>query len=482
MFIPLERIDMRLLLILLLGYCFNLLGQCSTIFIPRLTSSNMMFELAQTNFQFHHAMEGKKYLIDLKPLFQSSQDDDLAQFFLPNCNCSISLKENGSGDVDSLWFNLIGPTEQDYTSKICLDPKRQIGGIGITFYADLSNICSFFWVSINTFLLHARHQINFSEIDQAVQGTIEGFENACQAFDNLNWTAGRMSSCTLTKTDLDDIQIKLGYDYYRCANQRWAPYLIGTIPTGNRPTSCYVFEPLVGSKHGSFGIGLNGDYLYETRFGSYTFMLDANYRYVFNGTERRSFDLTANGDWSRYLLVATQAEPLVSLPGINQFTHDVSVTPGSTIQLWTALHYQQTCWGLEIGYNFWWRDTEKIELFCCKDGILQINGSDIGIFDISNCCNPPSTSASTATISQAASGSNAAISDAVFTPITIDDLNLCSAQNPSTLSNTIYVSLNYEQEISYCQLYYGLAASYEVANNCSALDQWAIWANIGMQF
>ena len=39
--------------------------------------------------------------------------------------------------------------------------------------------------------------------------------------------------------------------------------LIGTIPAGRSPTAEYIFEPLVGSKHASFGVGFLGDYQFD---------------------------------------------------------------------------------------------------------------------------------------------------------------------------------------------------------------------------
>jgi hypothetical protein len=238
---------------------------------------------------------------------------------------------------------------------------------------------------------------------------------------------------------------------------------------------------LVGSKNGSFGVGVNGNYVYSPDYATFAAMIDANYRYVFSACERRSFDLTNNGNWSRYLLVATEIQPLDSLPGINFFTRSARVTPGSTFQLWAALHVQKSSWNAEVGYNLWVRSKEKACLISCN-GPIKCNGKSIGIFDIANCCNPPGTSASTATICQGTSGTNATTSDTTFTPVDYCDLNLCSAENPLTFSNKIYISIGYDSDIQDHACYIGLNGSYEWAHNASALDQWAVWGNIGLKF
>lgn len=274
---------------------------------------------------------------------------------------------------------------------------------------------------------------------------------------------------------MDDIQLKLGYDVVDQDDMYVAPYVVATIPTGVRPRSKYLFEPLVGSKHGSLGLGLNADFSFCNNLN---FMMDAKYNYVFTSCERRSFDLK-NGDWSRYLLVVTQAEPLFTYPGINSFTKKVYVTPGSTFQLWGALHYQCNAWQAELGYNLWVRGREKVRIKSCSV-TLPCTTTAIGILDMIRICNPPATTASTAKISQSIVGSNLVVSDDEFTPTTINDFSICSATNVTAVSNTLYGSLGYQSECY--PLFLALNGSYELTKSCGAINQYAVWGSIEAQF
>ena len=251
------------------------------------------------------------------------------------------------------------------------------------------------------------------------------------------------------------------------------------LSTRNDSKSKYLFEPLVGTNHASVGVGLNTDYVFNV-CGDHNVSLlgDLKYRYVFAGTERRSFDLVNGGDWSRYLDVVTQAEPLNTLSGINYFTKYAKVTPQSTIDLWLAAHYTVCDWDVEFGYSLWWRQREKLALKCCNTTSLGL-----GVFDMGAVCSQIITSANGATIADSiANGS--VLSNGLFQTLTTADLNLCSAIQPSALSNKIYLAGAWHHD-SFCNnhpLLVGLGTSYEFGSKCNALSQFAVWLNVGIDF
>ncbi len=356
---------------------------------------------------------------------------------------------------------------------VCLCPYRRAGGVLLSFFAQF---CTDWWLGVHTTLMAVNHRLNVQEIDQVQAGTLPGFANACDAFNNPAWTAGKLSCVALKRGGFDDIQLKIGYDFYKAEDEHACVYAVGTIPTGNRPQSDFVFEPLVGTKHGSIGVGFNGDYDYSRwDESSIAFLVDVKYRYVFGAWERRSFDLCGNGDWSRYLLVSTAAEPLNSMPGINLFTLPVNVKPGNTLDVWLALHYQRCNFSAEIGYDLWWRQAEKIDIRCCIT-------PGFGIQTL-NVCSSSVTSSSSATICQTTpgAGSNATVSDPTFVALTTSMLNLNSGAHPTALSNTLYADLGYAIERTCYSLLFGVGASYEVASK-NALSQWALWYTQGISF
>ena len=454
-----------------LGYATS-----KTMFIPRLITTDQVFELGLTNYQFHRNKNESTTKISVKPFYQNSHAaHSLAKFFLPNKKTSVTLREDGTGDINPLWLNLISPAHTSYASTLSLKPKRTSTGAVLTWYSDLSSYVNHLWLGINTAIVHTKHNLHLQESNSANPGTLAGFTNACDAFNNSDWSAGRLSCCSQTLTRLDDIQIKIGYDCIDTNDVQISPYAVGTIPTGKRPKARYLFEPLVGSKHGSLGFGLNADF---TLCSNLSFMADAKYAYAFASSERRSFDLN-NGDWSRYLLVVTQAEPFTTFPGINSFTKKVRVTPGNTFQLWSALHYQDTSWHYELGYNFWLRGKEKIRIKSCSIH-AECSQTPIGIFDMIRACNASATTAHTAQISQSIVGTNLVVSDTQFTPTRIEDLNICSAANSRVLSNTLYGSCGYQ--CASAPVLLALHGSYEFTNSYGAINQYALWGTFEIQF
>lgn len=441
--------------------------------MPRSVTTDSVFELALVNYDRYHTEQDSWIQLYWKPFFMESRNGScLARYFLPNNKACVMLDESGLGDIDPLWFNLISSQETFYTSKVCFCPTRKAYGAVLEMYIDFA--CNW-WLGVVATPMKVKHNLHVREFDQLYPGTLPGFADACDGFNNDTWTSGKIPCCERSHVGVDDIQLKLGYDFYKNDENHATFYAVGTIPTGKRVTSQVLFEPLVGTRHGSFGFGFNGDCrVYACNDHDIAFLGDIKYRYAFSAMERRSFDLCANGDWSRYLIVITEQEPLNSLPGINLFTLPVKVTPRSTLDMWLAAHYHYCNWHFELGYDLWWRQAEKLCLGAC--GIA----SGYGIQTL-NICPMGATTASTATISQAVSGANGVTNDASFVQLQTIDLNVNSAAHPSAHSQTVYGTLGYAANFCDCPMLLGVGASYEFdAHN--ALSQWAVWFTQGFDF
>lgn len=449
-----------------------------TFFRPRQVSLDSTFQLALTNYDiYHHNNDCEDSWVNFyaKPFYQRSHDScDLARYFLPNNNRCIEVRENGTGDVNSLFFNLISPIGTSFDSTVCLRPRRTTFGAVFTFYRELDCLCDNLWIDMNFAAMQAQHELRVGVTNNDGAGTLTGFATICDGFNNPAFTAGRLSCCKLKRSGVDDIQFRIGYNWLECENYHVSPYLVVVAPTGKRPCSKYLFEPLVGSKHAALGFGINADYgVYECEDHTLTLMGDFKYLYAFKARERRSFDLSANGDWSRYLLVAPTTTPVATIPGINLFTVGAQVTPRSMVDLWTGLHYEWCNWNFEIGYNFWWRQAEKV---CIKCPLA----SDFGILDLAGICSGTALSASTATISQ--SIANSAASNTTFTTLSTSLLNQNSAAHPRSLTNKIYASAGYNADVWCYPVLLGLNGSYEFSHNRNALEQWAVWGTLGINF
>lgn len=452
-----------------------------TYFNPRqITTNNMLQNNLSLYWWYHDVLcedDCAWWAMWVTPFYQrSTKGNKIAPFFFPCRDCSISVKEDGTGDVDSLWLNLIGAPGTSFDSLVSIRPKRSVVGAYINFRFDLSRFFCHVWLDVAFAPMRAKHQLHFCE-DNKVPGVACGLTTVCEALNQPDWLFGRFNNSSLTRKGVDDIQFKLGYDWFYCDTDHISPYFVGVAPTGKRSCAVNVFEPTVGSKHGSVGFGVIGDVrLWGCENRDITVITDFKYRYVLRACETRSFDLCRNGDWSRYLPVVVQGAPSNPLPGINAFTQRFKITPGSTIDWWIAAHYQQCQWNAELGYDLWWRQQERVTLCCLPQ--------NIGIYDITGDCMRNPHTASNAMICQtvAGAGTNVAPSDATFINITCADVNLNSAATPKAMSNTVYAAFGYDGDLCDCPALVGVGGSYEFGRHNGALSNWMVWVKMGLAF
>lgn len=473
-------------LTLTLFFCNNYYAQNHSIFIPRSITHNATYELALDNYHIYHHHENacSAFSFYVTPFYtQSNNGIKMSRYFLPNNACNLNIQEDGTGNIGSLWLNLAAAPGLFFSSTVSISPIRKAAGGYFYTRFDLSRSISDahwllknIWCSLSFATYQAKHILNMTEAltDDMAYGVTQGITTGIQALNNSAWTAGKFSTTTLKHTGVDDIQLKLGDNWFFCDDQSHIGlYLVGTIPTGNRPLSKFIFEPLVGTKHGAFGAGINADFkLYKDDNAQCSFMLDGKYRYLFSACERRSFDLCANGDWSRYLLIVNSKATSNSLPGINIATMPVKVAPHSQIELWYAFHYSWCQWNLEAGYNLWWRTADTI----CGNNLFPPNK---GIYDLAGAINGTPISASKANISQSAIGPNIAPSDPSFTPSTL--LNFASGAQPKSVVNGIYGAVSYADNSVLVPFLIGFGGGYEFGN-CATLSQWSVWAKVGISY
>lgn len=455
------------------NHCF---GESKTFFRPRSITQDSTYELATTNYHIYHsAKQGHSHFkMYVKPFYQESTNRKaLAKYFLPNNQACVSIKEDGTGDIGSLWIDLISPSGTFYSSDICLHPAIKTYGGVFTFFGDFDNLSKGIWVSANMAIMKVQNSLRFEESNRTFDGTISGFTNAYQAFNNPDWNNGKIRTNSVKRAGVDNVEFKVGYNLCRTDNYHFGLYLVTTIPVGNKPKSKNLFEPLIGSRNPDIGAGFNADYTFFEKHGhKLTAVADLKYRYVFADHEIRSFDLKKNGEWSRYLLLVTKKARLNPFPGINTFSLRSKVSPRNTVETFAAIHYEHNYFNLEIGHNFWFRQRERI----------KINGSipsNYAIFDLAGVLSSSQTSSSTANITQTVVGSNTAKTDGIFTPLSKSDLNPESAAHPNAASNKIYLNLSVTNS-DYGTV--GLGASYEFANSRNALSNWAIWLITGLAF
>ncbi len=411
----------------------------------------------------HH--EPWTYGVDIKPLYSQSTGTTFDSYFSMNRQKYMNVREDNLGLINSLWFKVVSSNPTFYNSTISFEPTRK------TFGALLYAIIMFPYqlaLTIDTALVTAKNSVGFQE--QGIQnlGTTE-YVTVSQSLAAGSRYYGRVVKSE-SKTGLDDIQIKIIRYFQPCACSAFNIYALLGIPTGAGAKSKVLFEPLVGSKHVQLGLGAY--YAHDLGYkghNEFSFVSELKWRYAFSAKERRLFDITENGPWSRFMLLVQESNKYAPFFASNALGLQVSVTPKNSLDLYLALHIKRDQWRFDVGYDFWFRSQEHIAL-----SSLSLP-NNLGIADLLGITAFNPQSASTATISQGvAYNANQMVSDTTFIALTSSDLNVTSAQAPRSLSNSLYTSLAYVYDGSWLSKI-GLNVAYEVGTNNNVPNNVTAW-------
>ena len=553
----------------------------SSVYIPRQATFDPVYQYALNYEKKNITNKDWKYFFSASLFGTKSTGKNLDNYFNIDKKNELQVREDGTGDIDSLWFKVISSIVPFtfYSSKLNMHPQRSTFGALLGFDVNLSDYCNNTRLEFFTSIINARHKINLCESfvpgsngarDYSGTGILSKYKDMKESFNDDERIYGKISSRTLKKTGLDDIQIKLMKLFEHQENQH-SVYLLFGIPTGSGTRSQYLFEPLVGSKH--FNLGIGGTFnknitnvfskrkkpatplvesdvpssdalsaepveqtseaaekiehlkqlsqeelskeisgmdskelvetlaelkkrnaqsapvkpintkISDTENETYSLNLLGEFklRYAFKGKERRSFDLKENGQWSRYLLVVDQSDKNAPFFATNALSLEANVTPKANIDAWLALNYRKCDkFNLEAGYNFCFRQKEKVSLLnkSCPDF------GNIGVADLIGIAREVNQqSASTAKLSQSVMpGNNQVKSDANFVSIDLTDLNLDSASQPKIISHKFYISGGYNLCLGGYDAEITLNTSYEFSPSRRALNQVAFWAGINFLF
>ena len=384
-----------------------------------------------------------------------------------NGQSDMVLNQQGLGDIDPEWINLgSNTTANDYSSTINLTPELLMFGALVHFYKQWDNV----FVDVRSAVINCRTQIKIAESGAMNGGGIplpngQPVYDAYDAFTQSDWNYGQFGQLT-NKTGLDNVQLMLGGFGGVGSCQSCKSYLAGFVlveaPTGHGTQAELLFEPQVGTNHWAVGGGL--DYM-AVGHSDFSLVVGGNYRYIFSNWETRSFDLTLNGQWSRYLELQSIAElgsgPVLGLPGINYFTQDALINGRSQVTAYARVQKRfQECL-FELSYNFFYTQQETItELDAIPAGY--------GIYDVYNLGGV--TTASTATIAQ-----NNPVLDPLGSPVTLvtSDLNLASGAQSTWMSNTVAARLQRVNE----HTTWGIGGSVDLAMSAQAISAWSVWFN-----
>lgn len=220
-----------------------------------------------------------------------------------------------------------------------------------------------------------------------------------------------------------DLRFELGYDFILKECYHLGVNLQFAAPTGPKQKPDFLFSPQVGNgHHWEFGAGITGHascWNSEDEMSHVDLMLEADITHMFGVKEMRTLDLVEKG-LSRYMLATrfnessavnsslheegnSSAVPFAAFaseyaPVANITTQQVKVSASVQADITVMLNYTCGGFGLDVGYNFWMRSCEHIELDDCNPFPNEVWGlkGDASMFGyttevITNPAPPPAT-------------------------------------------------------------------------------------------
>lgn len=351
-----------------------------------------------------------------------------------DCGSSIAIQGSLVANRDpNAWLADYFGLPEDFSSAVSFKPRISNFLVDFDFYVGLDELACGLYFSIHAPVVHTRWDLNSCEViaNAGVLGYQEGYFStlpvaranllnraldffsgaavpsnlnndnttltgntslpATVAFQKLAFSrwAQDCDCSSLKKTRLSDVEFALGWNFWCCEDYLLGLQLRASAPTGNKPDSCYLFQPVVGS--GGFwklGMGLDFHSIFwrsECEDSSFGFYLHGNVQHLFETCQQRTFDLCAQGANSRYMLAqrlqpaSTNSNPFPLAPAnadalqfasefapvanLTTFNVDVKVAVEADI----AAKFAYVCgnFGFDLGYDFYGRSCEK---FCPKTG------------------------------------------------------------------------------------------------------------------
>ena len=440
---------------------------------------------------------------------RSTDSYNLARYFTFNNSSTLHVAEanvltpNTIPDVD-ISANQLGiyTKNGNFESFVSFKPRYSFGGLGISYRQEFAQRSDgrAFWFLASAPVLYVKTGMHIKEnvINDGGGVATQVFPdavimpNATEAFAQPLYQYGKILDTNKARTALGDVTLLIGYKTVAHDDYDMNGYIGALVPTGNKVKGREVFEAMVGDNHHA-GLILGSSShvtLWECDNGArLDFEFNANGQYLFKGKEVRSLDLK-NKPWSRYMqmyanVTDAQAEfaidnPYVYTPGINVLTKELNVFPGFSSTSNTAVTFTTACGTkqLELGYNFYARQSEYVELACpwlvgpalkgsypggSTDSVQQIGNNYNAVNAVNT--NPPFS-----------------IPAYNGTEIQVTDLDMLSATHPAIISNTLYVNASYRCDQHEYPRFVSLGGSYEFEEDNTTLNRWTIWFKGGISF
>lgn len=418
--------------------------------------------------------------------------DDLRKYLLFNNKNELIVKENVTGapagelaqDIISGDFNLT--TDGSYSSRITFNPEQKNLGFVISYRHPFQEK---YWVSIDAPFLHLTQNVGLVETRVSAAGAaganaffnsddsndqLQAQINMREAFRQPGLKYGRIDGAR-KKDGMADLKLRFGRNAIDREDLFVSQYLGVVIPTGNKRTAEYMWEPIVGNGHHA-GIEWGNTIqicMHEAKACNWWATNSLTGHYLFENTQKRSLDLY-NGPWTRYLaMYQSSADLLVDHKtfGINSMTQDVKVRPGVAFGMASQISMVSKNWNVNLGVINRFRQAEDVELAQAWELGPMI--ANIGAVVA------PGEASPLRKMGRIFDTGTMFTTNNVF--IQESDIDFNSAAHSSVIASTLHASIAYFNDGEFSQNY-ELGGSYDTSRQNTGISRWNVYGKLLVSF
>jgi len=446
-------------------------------------------------------------------------------FFNGTNSMIVGPRRNGTTTNETTDFNstnLLLPNTFSATATIL--PKVQTATINLSGSAHLNHLMKGLHLSWNLPLVYTKHDMQLTEtantdtsatksqiakgvitntaaamtptnktITQAFQGaSLDGDVNTAMKYGKINGEQHHFRPGNAT--------IAVGYDAIQREDYHLGFSVLGLINGGKRSNAEYWFEEGIGTA-GRHGAGARLDAhkkLYQKDKNTVTGYLKADLIHAFGANVLRTYDYTANGVGSRYILVkeftAANAYNNILHYGTNISTLQAKIGIPLLYNINAMLRWEHGKTSINVGYQLWghnqekhygWKTTMEIN----KYGFLATTttgniaaavataataGNGAGVVNDGNSLDVQVSGNTVGTVAAQVTSTRT---------IKTDDLNKASALAPSARSHKVFANLSRCCAEHENMPFVGIGGSAELSGkDNNTTDQWGVFVNGGFCF
>ncbi len=474
-----------LICLVIFSYATSLTASSKKTFLmPRSFNTNLAMEYTTWHdLVFNYPYKNQTNL-QFTPFYQASTEgSDIGEYFgVGNGKNSFKIFTQtevnaGTADVRNRFLihnQDIANDTRDGT--VVLTPKQRAGGLRIDFFQHLNFPFKKMFFKASAPIVYIENDLNYEvkDVENDPNSTILSFfkgetitQDATNKQDAL--THAKLPSSKKSKFGVADIDIALGYKIIAEENKHLFLNAGVTIPTGTRTRGEYLFEPVYGNGHHvALGLGLDAAFrLWKKQRHSGKIFFAVNYRYLFEGTEKRTIPLNKVDYKAAHYYLTAKKDDITGTaltPAANILTQDVSVRPGNQFDAIAMFNFKSKRFLLDIGYNLYTKETESVSLKgTWLDDTYAVVTAD---FNVNTAGLHPFVPTS---------------ANAEFR-INNDTLDIQGAATPSQLTHKLFGGIGYKFTIINYPSTIGIGGSYEFVNSNNALENYAIWTKLGLSF